>query len=242
MLWERIARRTRAISDVRDPLERNRRVNAAYAEVFLASRTQGPYAIRWAGAAAFASKQWGCLMRSARSGAGRDSLARNNRAVFEEAYPAVRLYADGYHPRIEKCLFAAFERLRVAGPAVRALAILSEESGLPRPSREKQSAREMQRLGFLIVRQMRAFDRPRAGAGAGADRPPGEGPIEVAFSSSCRCDEAPFLVRAEDGPGDGRAGWRQDLRVAERFDDLADDPETAGRLARELEALRRAAE
>jgi hypothetical protein len=238
MLWERIARRTRTISGVRDPLERNRGMNAAYAEIFLVSKAQGPYTLRWAGAAAFASKQRGCLMKSARSGGDRDQLGRDDRSVFEEVCPAVRLYADGYHPRIEKCLFAAFERLRVAGPAVRALAILSEESGLPRPSREKQSAREMQRLGFLIVRQMRAFDRPRAGAG----RPPGEGPIEVAFSASCRCDEATFLVRAEDGPGDGRAGWRQDLRVAERFDDLADDPETAGRLARELEALRRAAE
>jgi hypothetical protein len=69
-------------------IPRNRRISAAYADVYL-----GNARMKWAGIAAFASKQAGCAMHQA-FGLPRWHLAKGNVAVFRDIYPAIRLYAD----------------------------------------------------------------------------------------------------------------------------------------------------
>jgi hypothetical protein len=58
--WRFFQKKAEAIVSVDDPVERNRRINAAYAQWWL-----DDHRFQWAGLAAFASKQVGCGLLNA---------------------------------------------------------------------------------------------------------------------------------------------------------------------------------
>lgn len=75
--WRKLQKRAEAIASAPDPVTRNRRINAAYAKLWIDDRR-----FQWAGLAAFASKQVGCGLLNAaqmiqRAGAERQFAMRH---------------------------------------------------------------------------------------------------------------------------------------------------------------------
>lgn len=116
-----------------DPLERNRFINAAYAQMYLNNPK-----LEWLGAAAFASKQVGCGLKAAKdamdiaegdrrwSVEGADpilqvkgafakpvfeSLANGNRAVFKDIYPCHLFYEKYGLDKLQQCAGARQPRV-----------------------------------------------------------------------------------------------------------------------------------
>ena len=106
-LWDPIITKVDAISNIEDPIERNEKISAAYAQLYLENKE-----LKWAGLAAFVSKQVGCVLRrpSVRltqtygeildffgdepvRDSIQDILGEGNKAVFKSAYPALSFYA-----------------------------------------------------------------------------------------------------------------------------------------------------
>ena len=115
--WAKVDAEVAKIDGMTDVRARNRAISASYADLYRASPD-----LKWAGAAAFASKQVGCGMDtahtylddypggveaasrdSAMSGTGidpvtltlydaRETLAAGNLAVYDELYPSLRFY------------------------------------------------------------------------------------------------------------------------------------------------------
>jgi hypothetical protein len=90
--WRHFQRQAEAIVAVDDPIARNRRINAAYANLWL-----DDHKFQWAGLAAFASKQVGCgllnaaelVRKSVRdSAAGLRTAMRYGPAALATPYPA----------------------------------------------------------------------------------------------------------------------------------------------------------
>jgi hypothetical protein len=232
MLWGRIGSKTGAIAGAGGHREGLGKIASALAEVYVISASRGWYALRWAGAAAFAANQRGGAARPAAD-------ARGSRAVFEEAHPALRFYAENYLPRLETMAFAVLERQRVPAPILRALAALSEAKGAARAERERLAAREMLRYERIVLAQKSAFDDARGRARSRAPSRPGQRadprPSEVVFLASCEASDARRIVRPEGEPGP--RPYRFALTIADRFDDLADDPAQSPLTLNELKAL-----
>lgn len=110
--WDEIEKETDVITSNggdTDPIERNRHISAAYAKLY-----QKNPRLKWAGLASIVSRQAGCAMKDAggrRSqlvGGGDakvayEALAKANKTIFEDIYPAMSFY-DRYGLRgMEKC-------------------------------------------------------------------------------------------------------------------------------------------
>lgn len=70
--WRFFQKQAQAIVAVGDPVERNRRINAAYAQLWL-----DDHRFQWAGLAAFASKQVGCGLLNAAELISKSNRERN---------------------------------------------------------------------------------------------------------------------------------------------------------------------
>lgn len=85
--WRDFQKQAEAIVEVEDPIARNRRINAAYANLWLDDRR-----FQWAGLAAFASKQVGCGLLNAAELIGHSNRQREAYQQWERgASPLERL-------------------------------------------------------------------------------------------------------------------------------------------------------
>jgi hypothetical protein len=239
MDWLSVMRQTNGISRIRNPVRRNRAINEAYVEVFFTTFAKFPIpTMRWAGAAAFASKQVGCVLRGLLTSLGRRPFARGNRAVFEDIYPSIKFYTDFYHPALHDLFLAVLRRQSVAPRIIRAMQSLSPTSaplGLTPEGRERLAARRiLQHEQFKNVQTI-VFDnrwlRGLLGLHRLMNRLAPISRIEVVFAAGCRSVDdrfvVPFLgVRIDDL----HERWNYSKRVVERFDELDSDPSTRWRL------------
>ncbi|WP_244105275.1 DUF2515 family protein [Burkholderia ambifaria] len=86
--WRHFQRQAEAIVSDGDPISINRRINAAYAQLWLDDRR-----FQWAGLAAFASKQVGCGLLNAADDRPIESSARCVPALGTGQFPAGTLVA-----------------------------------------------------------------------------------------------------------------------------------------------------
>lgn len=85
--WDRVKAETDLIKNHPDVVERNRQINAAYADLYL----KDPKTQKWAGTAAIVSKQVGCTMTN-NVAASNAALGKGNKAIFENIYPTIKMY------------------------------------------------------------------------------------------------------------------------------------------------------
>jgi hypothetical protein len=94
-----------------DPLERNRHISKAYAEMY-----QRQPQLRWIGLASIVSRQAGCAMEKAKDKSGSwipwvsdpagtafNALADTNKTIFSDIYPAMRFYELYGMAGVERC-------------------------------------------------------------------------------------------------------------------------------------------
>jgi hypothetical protein len=87
LIWQKTRSDINFLLAERSPLARNTRINATYADIYLADRT-----LYWPGLAAFSSKQVGCILGYKRTWPVKHILAAGNREVFREMGLLLRFY------------------------------------------------------------------------------------------------------------------------------------------------------
>jgi hypothetical protein len=93
--WRFYQKKAEAIVSVDDPIARNRRINAAYAQLWLDDRR-----FQWAGLAAFASKQVGCGLLNAAELIGKSNRERNAYQQWERQSSPLERMAPYGSPRM----------------------------------------------------------------------------------------------------------------------------------------------
>lgn len=93
--WRFYQKKAEAIVSVGDPIARNRRINAAYAQLWL-----DDHRFQWAGLAAFASKQVGCGLLNAAELIGKSNRERNAYQQWERQSSAFERMAPYGSPRM----------------------------------------------------------------------------------------------------------------------------------------------
>jgi hypothetical protein len=93
--WGYYQKQAEAIVAVGDPIARNRRINAAYATLWLEDRR-----FQWAGLAAFVSKQVGCGLLNAAEMIGKSNQQRRAYQQWERQRPAADQFSPFASPRM----------------------------------------------------------------------------------------------------------------------------------------------
>lgn len=93
--WRAFQKQAEAIVDVEDPIARNRRINAAYATLWLDDRR-----FQWAGLAAFASKQVGCGLLNAAELIGKSNRQREAYRQWEQGSSPLERLSPYASPRM----------------------------------------------------------------------------------------------------------------------------------------------
>lgn len=110
-LWKQVDSDTKAIAEVKDPVERNRKISATYSKLY-----QQNNRLAWVGLAAIVSRQAGCSMKIAHeaskswipmksqpAAAAFDALGKTNQAIFDDIYPVSRFYQRSGLQKLEEC-------------------------------------------------------------------------------------------------------------------------------------------
>jgi hypothetical protein len=87
LIWQMTRSKIELVLATPSPRARNTRINATYADIYLANRN-----LYWPGLAAFSSKQVGCILGLWRAWPVRHILAAGNREVFREMGVLLRFY------------------------------------------------------------------------------------------------------------------------------------------------------
>jgi hypothetical protein len=93
--WRHYQQQAEAIVSVDDPIARNRRINAAYAKLWLDERR-----FQWAGLAAFASKQVGCGLLNAAELIRKSNQQRNAYQQWERSSSSLERISPYASPRM----------------------------------------------------------------------------------------------------------------------------------------------
>jgi hypothetical protein len=93
--WRVYQKKAEAIVSADDPIVRNRRINAAYAQLWLDDRR-----FQWAGLAAFASKQVGCGLLNAADMIGKSNQQRNAYHRWEKTSSPLERLSPYASPRM----------------------------------------------------------------------------------------------------------------------------------------------
>lgn len=93
--WRFYQKKAEALVAIDDPIARNRRINAAYAQLWL-----DDHRFQWAGLAAFASKQVGCGLLNAAELIGKSNRERNAYQQWERQSSALERIAPYGSPRM----------------------------------------------------------------------------------------------------------------------------------------------
>lgn len=88
--WSKANKETKTISNQTDVVERNKQINAAYADLYLNDKSN-PKVQKWAATASLVSKQVGCTMVN-NVVASNETLGVGNVAIFDNIYPTLKMY------------------------------------------------------------------------------------------------------------------------------------------------------
>lgn len=103
--WSKVEKEVDLITNHPDDIERNKQINAAYADLYL----NDPKGQKWAGTAAIVSKQVGCTMQN-NVFASDTMLGKGNVAIFENIYPALKMYQESIPPMSVDELISCLEK------------------------------------------------------------------------------------------------------------------------------------
>lgn len=102
--WADVMKEVNFISEHPDPIERNRQINALYADLYLKNPNQ-----KWAATAAIVSKQVGCTMMG-NPFVDNEVLGKGNVAIFQNIYPILKVYQTARPPLTDGQLLKCIER------------------------------------------------------------------------------------------------------------------------------------
>lgn len=231
--WEEAAAETKTVVDMPDKRARNRRISALYSDINLRHPE-----LKWAGAAAFASKQVGCGMDEWESILVEDVLEDGNGAVFKELYPMLRFYdktKDVMSPaQVKECLQHK-PPPPLPPPLVQGLGQVMDgdlNSGADTMLRYEQSAT----LQESVYDNWRFRSALRVNAATGNRI----SPINVAFSAKCESSDPARNVTFNAADGqlykfEDRMPYAE--KVAHRYIELSEDPATRGSMLTELRQI-----
>ena len=212
--WDEVIRDIADIAAVQDPEERNRKISAAYADLYLKNPE-----LKWAGAAAFASKQVGCGMRQGGTrllhGLAeldrffglpadwydiRKILGDGNLAVFNDIYPALLFYANNKgcatSDQIQECLEDAPSNLDISEDLIMAFEDIEsgkyDQAALKMLREEQEGPVQSVVFDRTWMRLMNKLNRGSGGRLANTD---------LALAADCETDEAHMVFYQDDfGP------------------------------------------
>ncbi len=233
-----------------DPIETNKSISAAYAQTYESNKN-----LKWSGTAAFASKQVGCGMKSAKAMAERsdrtldaelnypsesgvdpitpiqsmashtmyDGLAKGNRAVFKEIYPAMQFYNDNGLARLKQCADARNPKL--SGDLVSAFDDIDKghlDEGSEKMLRYEQS-QTLQKSVYDDAAVRRTLKANSLGYKYYLGRILGAEPVKVSFTPEC--SGGTEVEYKGTNLADFNDRWPYAKNVAETFNKMArDDP------------------
>ncbi|TRX73413.1 DUF2515 family protein [Pseudomonas mangiferae] len=102
--WADVMKEVNFISEHPDPIERNRQINALYADLYLKNPNQ-----KWAATAAIVSKQVGCTMMG-NPFVDNEVLGKGNVAIFQNIYPILKVYQTARPPLTDEQLLKCIKR------------------------------------------------------------------------------------------------------------------------------------
>jgi len=192
--------------------------------------------IKWAGAAAFASKQAGCGMQSAKDvpmGLGSptlDALSAGNNAVFKELYPAIRFY-DKFGPQKLKECESAVDPPLAAG--------IRDGFDMIAEGRADEGAIEMLKNEQLNTLQKAAYESKLFKAQLWLNQKLQIEPIELHYSAECKTVDVSKVVAFEKKGQlyDPAIRWPYAQDAANKFITLSEDPKTKADIDASLDAI-----
>ncbi|WP_419807511.1 DUF2515 family protein [Sphingomonas sp.] len=228
------------VSRETDPIKRNRVISATYAADYLKAPHLG-----WFGTAAFASKQVGCGMQSAKGvedgwfvrrfsenqALADHTLARlgdGNKAVFEELQPVYNFYAANGMDGLKRC--GPERQPPVPDGVMNGFEQADRARATNDPDLARQGTLSMLRHEQFVTLQKSAYDDPLFRRALEInqkwnDRPvPTFGqtqPTKVVFDSACAAADAPAIEMAGGNLGDKPWRWGFAAATAEKFDELS---------------------
>lgn len=234
--WSEALAETRSVMEMDDKRARNRKISALYGDTYLRNPE-----MKWAGAAAFASKQVGCGMDQVIALPVRDVLAEGNGAVFEELYPALRFYdrtKGTLTPEEVKACLA-----HVKGNDQKPLpAAIQQGLSQVMEGHANEGALTLLTHEQEVTLQRSVYDSWRFKTALDVNRMTGNAisPIDLAFSAKCTTADPSRSVQFSSS--DGRLQNFKDRmpyakKVADRFIELSEDAGSREQMLQELRAI-----
>lgn len=231
--WDEVTAETKTVIDMPDKRARNRRISALYSDMNLRHPE-----LKWAGAAAFASKQVGCGMDDWKSFPVKDVLEDGNGAVFKELYPMLRFYdkTKGVMSpaQVKECLQHK-PPPALPGPLVQGLGQVME-------GKLNSAAHTMLRYEQSATLQESVYNNWRFKSALWVNAATGNriSPINVAFSATCESGDPVRNVTFSSADGQldkfvHRMPYAE--KVAVRYIELSEDSATRDSMLTELRKI-----
>lgn len=228
--WVDATAETNTVIEMPDKRARNRRISALYSDMNLRHPE-----LKWAGAAAFASKQVGCGMDELKSIPVKGVLEDGNGAVFNELYPMLRFYDKTQGvltpAQVQACLLHK-PPPPLPDELVRGLGeVMNGELN--------EGADTLLQYEQRVTLQKSVYNDLRFKAALWVNSATGNrfSPINVAFSSACGSTDPARNVSFDSADGQlynfkDRMPYAK--RVAHRFIELSENPATGDSILKEL--------
>ena len=238
--WSEAEKPMKDIMKETDPIERNKKISAAYAQVY-----KDQPQLKWFGAAAFASKQVGCGMEHAKTvseepapwfmGKGEkakkslEKLGDGNKAVFEEMHPAQEFYKKHGVKGLKQCASSRkpepLPPKVVEGFEMADKAKITNDSALADKAAETMLFQEQH-----VTLQKSAYDDQVFKDVLKENQEWNEGwiptfgyakPTKVVFDAACEASGAPSFEMTGGNLGDPKWRWDYAKGTTQKFSDLA---------------------
>ncbi len=240
--WKEAEAPTAKIAAEPDPIKRNKMISAAYAEAY----QQDPE-LKWFGTAAFASKQVGCGMQTAKdtrnnplayvgtlggspamADATLSALGNGNKAVFQEMMPVQKFYHDHGIEALKAC--APERNPPVPQKVVDGFALAAKGKADGSDADMRKGALTMLWQEQNVTLQKSAYDNKLFSQALQKNQSAQEGwmptfgltqPTKVVFDAACSSATAPSYEKAGGNLTDPKWRWDFAQATANKFSDLA---------------------
>ena len=230
--WDRVTNEVKKIDGMKDVQVRNRAISSSYARLY-ESNTD----LKWAGAAAFASKQVGCGMNNFGAGisGAKSTLGAGNLAVYDELYPPLRFYQQNKGTMSNEQIMACMDQKpgEPLDPSVKQ-GLRETMDGHP-----EQGATTMLKHEQQDTLQQAVYDSTLFNRTVDLDKMTGYrlAPMQYVVSSGCTSTDANRIVDFSKYKGDlynFSDRWPFAKDCASKFIQLSEDPRTSASVQQEL--------
>lgn len=240
--WDKVYQEVNQVDGIEDVRQRNKKISASYAELYMAAPE-----LKWAGTAAFASKQVGCAMGTAAGWSWLNEtpltiLGAGNLAVYDELYPPLRFYQQNKgvldNEQILKCMtekpgapvdpqiLSGLEQIMKGDPIGGSLAMLKHEQ-------EDTLQKAVYDKAWIMRRAIDVGDYFGGWLGS----------MQLVFDAKCSSDDSGLIVDFNDDKYDDghlfvfQDRWPFAQDCAQKFVDLADGRGTKAAILKSLQDI-----